>query len=108
VVDEVEERVVEAEEREPMQRVAVWRLGAAHALDRRYEPLHLRGLERVLHDDEAVPLEVFPPHVAFLRARVLPRSRKGLERRGTACGAVIRTCRLRLRVRLNRPVEPPA
>ena len=65
VVDEVEERVVEAEEGEPVQHVAVRRLGPPDALDGGGQPRDGSGLERVPHDDEAVPVEVFPPHVAI-------------------------------------------
>jgi hypothetical protein len=63
VVDEVDEGIVQAEEREPVQRVAVRRLRAPDALDRGGQPLD---------------------------------------------GVRFDTCRLRLRVRLNRPVERTA
>ena len=65
VVDEVEEGVVEAEEGEPVQRVAVRRLRAPDALDGGGQPRNGVRLESILHDDEAVPVEVFPPHVAI-------------------------------------------
>ena len=54
-----------AEEREPVQRVAVRRLRAPDALDRGGQPLDGVRFESILHDDEAVPVEIFPPHVAI-------------------------------------------
>ena len=62
VVDEVEEGVVEAEQREPVERLAVARLRKPHSLDRRVQFLDRRGVERILDDDEAVPVEPFAQH----------------------------------------------
>jgi hypothetical protein len=65
VVDEVEERVVDAEEGEPVERVAVRRLGASDAVDGPDQPLDGVRLECVLDDGEAVPLQSIPAHVAI-------------------------------------------
>ena len=65
VVDEVEEDVVEPEEGEPVQRVAVRRLRAPDALDGCREPLECCRVEGVLDDDEPVLFEPVPQHVAI-------------------------------------------
>src|SRR5207248_8628273 len=69
VVDELEEGVVEPEEREPVQRVAVRGLRAPHALDGRRQTRDRGRVERVLDGDEAVALEPFAEHVGFYGRR---------------------------------------
>src|SRR5437588_10108886 len=108
VAVELDERAGVAEALDPLAReqlalltLALDRLGAsrmAGLVAERLQPLEL-ALRRV----GAFGLLLL---VGRRHARSVPRAGPQPSG-GTACGAVVRTCRLRLRVRLKRPVEPP-